>query len=528
MAQQQQQKKSEREPFANENAEGSVPLRITNIAPTHGERTVGYVPYGLTAVRGQNMAGKSRLLAALECIPVSELRAQGVTITDGETRASVSLGTAAIHITEKVLAGNVRRKIAREAEDAEGEITTLPDPIEQLVTGRGLKDDDAALRARISALNDFLRVDVTADRLAALCGPLLDFDRGRDLATWLQNEHDARPYDSLLEAVKALSGRKGELFRRALEAEAEAREAHDSMVAMEGRAEQVVAASAWSRDELLAPSTLHPTDDVDAARELALDLARRHERSLEAQERRLRLAADHGGRPDYDTAVLAYRVQGRRVASLREQLSSAEQELGRLEGESAAQASLLAKWKTVEGLLNEPRDEVTDEQVRLADADYRRIDNALTMAYDAERLDEAESEVKLLGHLEDDSTGDAAELRACARDSWYRLGTVLTDAHDSEILRMHDGQLQVNAGDDVGWVDVANHTRLSRGRLRRAVLDFYLDAADAGQNVIVDESLILPIDPAGRRDLSERCRERRIRMLFEEPAEVDEPEVHTW
>lgn len=205
-----------------EDAPGAIPLRALNVAPHHGQILVGYVPFGLTAIVGENEEGKSRLLAAVTAIPLETKNPEDLlSITRGEEEAVVGLGTAELRLEERLVGQKVRRRATRQGSAQEGPIHELPDPINLMITGGDHVSADANWRARLKAMNAFYPVPPTEERLSRLAGLLPDPDA--DIAAELSDCHSAQAFPSLLDAADYLAeGRGGILHRRKREAREEA------------------------------------------------------------------------------------------------------------------------------------------------------------------------------------------------------------------------------------------------------------------------------------------------------------------
>lgn len=116
-------------------------------------------------------------------------------------------------------------------------------------------------------------------------------------------------------------------------------------------------------------------------------------------------------------------------------------------------------------------------------------------------------------------------LEAEALRVWDRMAEVFSAGLRSEFVRVGKGRVIEVRLDDGTWVDVANDVEISKGRLRRAFLDFFLERTPAGErNVRVSDDVMLPIGRDGREELSRRAAAKQIRLLFEQPRLGDEPE----
>lgn len=628
------------DPSRYKKALGAIPLKITNIAPRKGSLLVGYAPYGLSALVATNMGGKSRILTALEAIPLEKLEPGMVSITTGEREARISLGTAELRVEEHMAAGKLRRKVSRTASQAEGGITPLPDPVEEMILGGELVDPEARWRRRLKGLLAWHPLQVTEERLGELAGMPMDPPHD-DLLTWLVNAHAGKPFGSLLDAADALGGARGELNKRAKETEQEAEAAGLLCAEKEGALRQVLK-TATQRAGLdpeepeaargLLDDSVDPVIAAVSVREAELAFARL-EVAVEARKReeadRMALRDDHDGSPpdvagaeralaeavaaeSSVKAEAAAKQQEHREAAarggafeaqLKEQLSEAvipSEALAKIEVEMASRnrsvarlahlaadlrdgaQSLLAAFKggfeTERRLLaiKEECERLTDEmeafEPRLAAGKALRLgaEGALTRARATaaswqavsdrlaapiagpkpEDLDEAAavlaaarkaSELASAGAVyrqarealadqqcERERLDDLAKiLREEVKQVWHRLGDVITAALQSSIVRISEGRIEV-LHDDGRWLDVDDPERLSAGRLRRAFLDFYLERCAPGQNVVVDERIMLLIDDDGRREINARAAKKKMRLFFELPAgaaEAPEPQL---
>lgn len=518
-------------------APGAVPLTAMNIAPTTGERLVGYVPYGLTAIEAENGSGKSRLLSAIRAIPVPRLRPGMVTVTEGQNHASVSLGSARLEISE----GGEVPEVTRHG-GADGAIKTMPDPVEVLINPE-VEDPDARFRARMKGLNALAPIEVTPERLKVIAtGVPVE---GHDILNALLRRHAEQPFRSLLEAAEFLGGRTGELNKRALEAE-KTLEAHQLTSAGLGAGlREIVAAassaSGLSLDYAEARLLNNPDQLLDAVRamtatEEALSRAEIDaDRQAQEQARLDRLRASIGERPDQrlaDAEVAASKAQSDRdeiageILALERRLAYLAQERSRLASEvstarqaaDAARAACLVWDEQQRELATPPAGPDPAEVAKLRETRLKIWGQAALGAwvdrYVAKRalVIEAQSKGEKLALI-------AKTLREESQATWHRLGDVVNEAMRSDIVRVRSAAVEVKM-DDGRWVDVENDVVISSGYLRRFFLDFYISRlqGDVDLTVIVDEKNLLYVGEDNRREISRRAAEKRLRMVFEQPA----------
>lgn len=524
-------------PLAYADEPGAIPLTAMNIAPAVGERLIGYVPYGLTAIEAENGSGKSRLLSAIRAIPVPRLRPGMVTITEGETRASVALGSARLEIREEGEVPEVKRHGGND-----GAIKEMPDPVEVLINPE-VEDPDARFRARMKGLNALAPIEVTAERLRVLAtGVPVE---GHDILTALLRRHAEQPFRTLLEAAEFLGGRAGELNKRALEAE-RALEAHQLTSAGLGAGlREIVAAAAaasgLSLDYAEARLLNNPDQLLDAVRtmtatEEALSRAKIDaDRQAQEQARLDRLRASIGERPDQrlaDAEVAAAKAQAARdeltgeILALERRLADLNNERSRLAAEvtssrqvaDAARAACLVWDEQQRELATPPAGPDPAEVAKLCETKAKVWPHAALGAwvdrYGAKRalVIEAQSKGEKLALI-------AKTLREESQATWHRLGDVVNEAMRSDIVRVRSAAVEVQM-DDGRWVDVENDVVISSGYLRRFFLDFYISRlpGDVDVTVIVDEKNLLYVGDDNRREISRRAAEKRLRMVFEQPA----------
>lgn len=612
------------DPYAYQYQPGAIALRVRNIATMAGERLLGFVPYGLTALRARNEGGKSRVLCALAQIPLDKLDAEAFQVTDGASGGAVALGVAELAVSTVTTAGRARPKVDRTQPLAEGPILPLASPIETLVNGGHHKGKDAAWRERIKALVRFVRAQVTEEALRHLAGPPLAAPHD-DVAAWVLGKHAVAPFPTLIEAAESLAGPKGLFNSRGLEAEKAVIEQGHVVSRCEGSRGAVVAelagvagvdladeAAEITLEQLLAehaPDVEAGRVNLAAAREwLGVTerevIAARSEAAARQneQERRQRLAASHGERPSEDdataaadaavdahsharevfaeaqanttTAALVRLLNGtaeheakleadNEVEDLRAQLRAAEDrqraadrayELLRQQRTGEALAALQAArvdvetrereataararalevtrlasaWDAVEAQLAEPlpaaaRDVEACEQ---AHSDARR---RVLLASKAVVVREASDKLEA-AKLEHQQLEDWAQvLRDQVNRVWDRLGELMNRELPPDLLRVGEGGRIEVRRDDGTWCDVADDVRLSTGRLHRGVLDFAVERSPEGANIVVPDWMVFPIDPRGRVELSERAAARRLRMIYEEPFDVETPTLFWW
>jgi hypothetical protein len=315
------------DPMLYKDAPGAIPMTGRNIAPTHGDLLVGFAPFGLVEVYGENMEGKSRFLSAVRAIPLKTLKAGMLTMTRGETDVAVGLGTSELRVETRIIGGKEKPKVDRRNVDAHGPIEELPDPITLLITGGGHVSADSNWRTRLQALLAFHPVAVTDERLLKLAGALPAPDH--DIAAELATLHQTDPFPSLLEAADGLADRNGILQKRAREVETDVQGFEADAQRQQGKIEQLLKSAAdeaamhladpalrialldESSEAAQAPTRHRYAEAYRTRLEVRLD-----DRSVALGERRA-LRESHGERPNIDAEQQAVATLGRRISAAR-------------------------------------------------------------------------------------------------------------------------------------------------------------------------------------------------------------------
>lgn len=187
----------------------------------------------------------------------------------------------------------------------------------------------------------------------------------------------------------------------------------------------------------------------------------------------------------------------------------------------------LNQWSSVEAELNRSlspppsEQEINDEEERagqsLRDEMLARSAASYRAAVEARNLSE---------ERRDAIQATAKRLREEVVEVWRRLGGILNTAMaGSDTLRVTaEGSIECQTADG-SWRDINDTERVSKGTLRQAALRLFLELARPGQTVVVSEEVMLLIQPLRRRALSGLARDRRLRLLFENPSDDATPRL---
>jgi hypothetical protein len=463
---------SDVEPRAQDPAQapGAIPLRVRNIAPHEGDREVGLIPFGLSAIVAENEEGKSRILSAVTAIPLEVKKPEElITINRGQMEAGVGLGTAEIMLRLVPVGERTKTRTTRQASAAEGPIHHLPDPITMLITGGDNVTAAVNWRNRMKALSEYVAFDADEERLTKLAGLLPAPDD--DIAAELLERHSAQPYPDLLAAADALAdGRHGILHVRKRDAKEQAAALGSDIERQIGRMEEILRRAA--RDSGLPPDAelrrilLDATAAGEPERLRGLEAAlatltlRASERERTARERAA-LAESLGDRPTLDAeqsrvmaAQRAVEEAERSTGAAQERAAAARRRLEELGPQvSQAQEAILTRrsqWDAATGLLDEtfgagrdgwPSDEAIQRAAAVAtslealqgailagqgirDQHARAVDTVTAEDQAADELDEG---LRAMRRQLEDAEGDLAAARE-RLDGWVRTDAQLRAA----------------------------------------------------------------------------------------------------
>lgn len=474
-------------------------FRIENVGGCR-RATVTLAP-GVVVLTGPNGAGKTSAIRAIA-------RATGADVPleprDGSPGGVVEGPGVSLRVRKSVTTNGTSAAGAADV----GPLADLIDP--------GLKDPDAAARARLRALLRLVPLPPGRDALHELA------------AGDQQVEHAALGGDRALETV--LDVAQAVL----LAAQKLAREAETRATAASGEAaalQAAIAAKGVTAEEAAAPGyTPEEARAIvqDAAREL--DVAREGHRRRREAEARLAAARTAGGqRPDVESAragaasaAAAVDAAEALLATLREQVAAQEEQLRGLRQrhqerteELGAYEEALRRWDAQQALLAAPVEGPTAEVVAAAEALYNEVAGELALA-------EKRAEVRQLAlrHDEaagarDSATGRAVHLRDLAKGVNKRLAGLLSSA-GLEGIAVVDGRLVV----DVGGEQRDFAERLSDGERISAALRVAA-VAYPGRVVPLDGRFWTALDPARQAAFAAEAERRGLFVLTEAPGEGD-------
>lgn len=465
---------------------------------------------GVAVLRGRNGAGKTSAFKAIS-------RAQGAEVEierrDGSDHGTVRGGGVLLRVG----------KVVRTSGEAELGLADTS-PLSALIDP-GLKDSDAAARARLRALVEMLGLAVDDAAVAKLAGG------DEEVARWLTQTIQEEAISDLMVAAERARSRFHALARAREEAADLAKARHDTAAS---RSIELLDALGGSDRVTLS---------VEAAREAVAEGGRQHERALaqcEAREaletRQAALRETIGERPDPAQHVeLADECAGKvaladqQIAKIEDQIRELEQaratireDRSRLAAErdghldAAADAGARAeRWDQAQAVLAQKvegptRDELAGIEARLVKRAIAQLELAETArdhrAALAEAADATESHSIAMR--------DANRLRALATEIPARLGEILAAA-GAPGLTVISGR--VHALSESGPLDFER--RLSDGQRVRIALDVAAHVFGEGSVVPLDGDYWSRLDPDARARFAKLAREHQLVVLTEEPAE---------
>lgn len=507
-----------------EEKNGALALVVEDIGPIEGEANIGDVRYGLNELRGENQEGKTHTLLAVRQMPVRRLRRDAVAIHDGSESGSVSLGEHSLR-----LISSDDKFSAQRSGDGLAAVQEMPDPIDALVGAASIKGDEARLKKRLRSFCELLRLTGTPNRLEMLLDgvhlPSQDYERVTDL----------------LDQAEVLAAPRGVLNAAGLETEREAKAKHTEAAEAQGVEKDL---RKRIRDRGLDPNDPKSVPS-DAEERMATDALVGLRGKLEAQRQLIeQRALIEAPEPD--------------VASARKRLDAATEEADELLVKIEHHQKLLEEVKA-QHYAAEARREAAAEAVEEIQNQHKSWQQQRDLLADAESdpvtqddVDEATKGVELIrsqiatrsmfGEMKKahtdylEATEAAEELEAKAkryRSSvgrvWANLGSIINQAvGDNSPVRVEQNETEdggvesriVVQVQDGSWRDVSDDGRVSKGRVRQAFLELFLTSTDLSEvTVWVDDLVMLPIGPEGRVKIHEMAAEKKIRLIFEQPAE---------
>jgi len=479
----------------------SIDYEITNVAGVDHARLV--LKPGVNILRAKNGGGKTSAINAIT-------RAQGGT-NDLERRDGTERGMVrGPGVTLRV--GRVVRKTGT-AELSLADVS----PLARLIDP-GLKDTDAAARARVKALTELLDVAVDEKAILALC------DRDPELANWLTGE--LGPGADLTVAAEVLRRHLHEVAR-GWEAEAEEHE---------GRAkaadERVAAAleTLGGEDGLV---TVLP-DEAQAALVEASAGYFRHEADAlaraDTEKRQAEIRESLGERPDVEAAERLRSDARSAVADAHERVTELEAQLAQARQEHAIAVAnheaiedrhrdaidAARRWDEQRALLDR---EVTGPAMDELPALREQTIGAAEMQLEAAR---ASAEYRAGKSARDDAceaaakaTQEAQRLRGIAANLPARLGDLLADAGATG-LTVSGGRLHAI----VDGMPVDFERRLSEGQKVRAAVEVAARVY-RGRVVPLAGEFWSSLDPEHRAEFARLAVEHGLFVITEEPATGD-------
>lgn len=454
---------------------------------------------GVNLLRGENGVGKTHIRQAIAralgvteiSVPVRDGATKGLLEIDGVTLLAVSKVNRATNQADVVLAST-------------SPLSTLVEP--------GIKEHEAAEKARIKALLQLVEVKVNDSTVSTLVG----------------NDEEALTYIDEQMGIDSLARfdvvNVADLVRRKIHEH----KRHFNEEEIRLRAEATAA-----NPEKPARYTETSSDVAKNAHEQAV---RKHERlsgestSRKTHEReRAQIRETIGTRPDVEAANAdfekieqLYAEASGVAASLRIQLATAEA------NETATKAALDESQKQLasaniaadsydkrQAILDTEITGATDADVEKAKVEMEAADRALedARASDAYRADlatrdaaeKAAEEAKVLSeHFEDIALNVTARLGIVLADSGLKNLTV----NDGELCVIENGKLEA-------------FTRLSFGERTRIGAELLAKRSNPGAVVNLDPEFWAGLSPTNKKEAAEIFAEKGLFVLSEEPADGD-------
>lgn len=471
---------------------------ITNVAGV--ERAKLQLRPGVNILRGRNAIGKSSAMRAI-------VRAQG-----GEAELERRDGSDHGEVVGPGIRLRVG-KVVRKTGEAElsladtSPLSTLIDP--------GLKDSDAAARARVRALIDLLGVGVDDAALETLCqGDAL-------LLAWLGEEIQAECIDDLMAAAEKL---RHHVHGQARGHENQAEEMEGRGGAARDRCRELLEALG-GKEKLVTQSTDDARTELDVG-------TRRHERAVALCEAREELEAQQaeirgtlGERPDRDgTGLLESEADladiDAGIEALRCTLAEAQQrraakqaEVKALEQRTVELTDAAKRWDEQQAILAKVPEGPNRERLPALEAEFvGTAQAALDLAQRSEVYRVAEAERLEAETAREREAAEALRLRHLAASLPARLGVILAAA-GAKGLTVVDGRLHAILDDKT----LDYERRLSDGQRVKVALDV---AAQAYSGVVpLAGSFWASLDPANRAEFAAMAQERELYVMTEEPAD---------
>lgn len=450
---------------------------------------------GVNVLRGRNAIGKTSAMRAI-------VRAQGgggeLERRDGAARGLVEGPGVKLTIG----------KVVRATGQAELSLADLS-PLATLIDP-GIKDPEAAARARIRALAELLRVPVDDSTLDALC------QGDAALRGWLEQTCQDEAIDDLLTASEKLRGYAHGLART-WETKAEN---------AQGRAQAARTGEEVALGEIGGPTRLVDLSPQDA-RAALIEGSRQYERleaecngreRLEVQQAKLRETI--GERPDWEGLERKLRESQGTLESLMEELRLLEGKIAgtrqRIEGltkEGREARARAEQWDRAQEILSRTPEGPTREELALSKVRLvHRAEEELELAQHSAAYRAAEATRQEAEETRMTATHEAERLRGLAADLPAVLGQILASA-GAEGITVADGRLCAM----VGGVVVDWERRLSDGERISRALDL---AVKVYEGVVpLSDAFWMRLDPANRAHLAAEAQARGLFVLTEEPAD---------
>lgn len=475
----------------------AIDVRISNVG---GISTAALtLSPGVNVLTGANGAGKTSALRAVS-------RAFGSDVAL-EVRDGASQGTVEADGVRLVVKRVVRSTGAAELKLADGSaLADLIDP--------GLKDSEAAAKARVRALLQLVRVPVTEDVLGVLADD-------PEVVAAVRQEHAEGSIEDLLAAQERI---RQHTHRLAREAEALADVTRGRLQASEQRLAQALE-KIGGEDGLIdlgaqaAEAAVH-----EAVRHLEVarvGAAKRAELEHRQEELRATLGEvvdpsvfDHGIQAQRDAmAAHQRRIEEleHELASEREMLAGIVVDLKHLVAQQADAVARVEQQREARRILALPVDGPTQNDV---DALEQTVEHCRAQ-FAAARLSDEVRQTKAAVAAERQAVGAATaraeQLRASAASIANRLGGILAGT-DASGLTVSDGRL----AELVDGVPMDFERRRSEGQRIRAALRVAAKAY-RGKVVPLDGRYWLALDEANRREFAAAAAELGLYVITEQP-----------